>query len=398
MLNNTSLTEFAEAIHDKTPVNSLTHTFYRYPARFSPKFVNAAIRIFTNNGDLVFDPFVGGGTTLVEASILGRKAIGTDINSLSIFLSKVKTTILSDDEISEIEKWATSSPDNLNLHNQVIRADQWIRAGYQKNLNGKQTWPLRKFLELALNNLDVLNTEKQKNFVRCVLLRTAQWAVDNRKEIPSARQIRHQFTVFLNEMLINLREYAQALHKNIDTINDLTSLIPICIQRSAIDLENDDYISNFPPPKLIITSPPYPGVHILYHRWQVHGRKETPAPFWVANCADGQGGSYYTFGDRNTHDSGQYYEQLSKAFSSISKLCDQNTLIIQLVGFSNPINQIDKYISTLSDLGLREVKIPYLANYFDGRIWREIPNRKWYVDYLGKNTNRYEVVLIHQLS
>jgi DNA methylase len=53
-----------------------THNFYRYPARFSPRFARAAIQTFTRPGDLVLDPYVGGGTSLVEALAIGRDAIG----------------------------------------------------------------------------------------------------------------------------------------------------------------------------------------------------------------------------------------------------------------------------------------------------------------------------------
>ena len=42
-------------------------------------------------------------------------------------------------------------------------------------------------------------------------------------------------------------------------------------------------------PQLVVTSPPYPGVHVLYHRWQVDGRKEAPLPFMIANKLDGAG-------------------------------------------------------------------------------------------------------------
>jgi DNA methylase len=51
---------------DAEPVKGLTHGFYKYPARFSPAFVRAAIETFTQPGDIVLDNHVGGGTTLVE--------------------------------------------------------------------------------------------------------------------------------------------------------------------------------------------------------------------------------------------------------------------------------------------------------------------------------------------
>jgi hypothetical protein len=76
----------------KKTVRGLTHTFYKYPARFSPLFARAVIQLFTEKGDVVFDPFMGGGTTIVEASAMGRHAIGSDINTLALYVSKVKTT------------------------------------------------------------------------------------------------------------------------------------------------------------------------------------------------------------------------------------------------------------------------------------------------------------------
>jgi DNA modification methylase len=87
--------ELASAIHDRQPVSGLTHSFYKYPARFSPSFVRQAILNFTEPGDLVLDPFMGAGTSLVEARVLGRKAIGTDLNTLAVFLAETKTRALS---------------------------------------------------------------------------------------------------------------------------------------------------------------------------------------------------------------------------------------------------------------------------------------------------------------
>src|SRR5436190_9626807 len=89
------------ASRDTEPVRGLTHGFYKYPARFSPTFAKAAIEIFTKPGQLVLDPHVGGGTTLVEARALGREAIGVDISPLAEFVAKVKCTIYSKVELEK---------------------------------------------------------------------------------------------------------------------------------------------------------------------------------------------------------------------------------------------------------------------------------------------------------
>src|SRR5207249_8672817 len=91
------------------------------------------------------------------------------------------------------------------------------------------------------------------------------------------------------------------------------------------------------PPKLVVTSPPYPGVHVLYHRWQVQGRKETPAPFWIADCQDGQGSAYYTFGDRrNQKHEKLYFGTLQRSFTEIRKVVRDDAYIVQLVCFGIP--------------------------------------------------------------
>jgi hypothetical protein len=50
------------------------------------------------------------------------------------------------------------------------------------------------------------------------------------------------------------------------------------VNRSAAGVEDDERLQAWRPPRLVLTSPRYAGVHVLYHRWQVDGRKEAPLP------------------------------------------------------------------------------------------------------------------------
>lgn len=99
-----------QGARDGEPVRGLTHSFYKYPARFSPTFARAAIETFTSPGDLCLDPHVGGGTTLVEALVAGRNAIGVDISELAEFVTKVKSTIFSEAELEKLERWSARLP------------------------------------------------------------------------------------------------------------------------------------------------------------------------------------------------------------------------------------------------------------------------------------------------
>ncbi|MGD0058416.1 MAG: DNA methyltransferase [Verrucomicrobiia bacterium] len=384
---------FIGAVHSKEPVAGLTHGFYRYPARFSPQFVRAAVEAFTKPGDTVFDPFMGGGTTLVEASALGRKAIGTDINHLAVFISRAKTTILSEADLLEVRIWAHTLIPELNLHNPSSPATEWVEQGYHRNISGRTTWPIRKTLELALARLQDLRTAEQCCFARCVLLKTAQWALDCRKEIPTAARFREKFLRNLRDMSNGARAYKESVCRHRRSHEK-----PLCLARSVVGIENDPAMSKKPAPALVLTSPPYPGVHVLYHRWQIQGRRETPAAYWIANGRDGSGTSFYTFGDRHEPGLSTYFEQLRGAFQSIARVVSERTMVVQMVAFPDPAWQLPLYLDVMRDAGFVETKVPAFANSEDGRIWRCVPNRKWYADQKGAIGASKEVVLFHRLS
>lgn len=389
--------ELISAVQSGEQVSGYTHDFYRYPARFSPIFARTAIELFTKPGDIVFDPFMGGATTLVEARTLGRRSIGADINKLSYFLAQTKTTILFKSDLQSVYDWAINIKDRLNLHNPPIRATDWILEGYQRNINGKSTWPTRKTLEFVLANISKLKRVSQRRFARCALLRTAQWALDCRSKIPKAAQFRNRFIENIVAMSKNALEFTRTAKKSDRLYNSNNSFRTICLNRSAIDIEKEPIFKDSQKPRLILTSPPYPGVHVLYHRWQIMGRKETPAPFWIVNAEDGCGASFYTMGDRKQIGNKRYFEDILKSFKSISKLCDNNTTVIQLVGFSQPDWQLPKYLELMEEAGLSEIRYPSIANMPDERLWRSVPNRKWYADHKGSTGSSKEVVLFHEL-
>jgi len=59
--------------------DGLTHSFHPYPAKYIPQIPNLLIRELTCQSETIYDPFLGSGTTCVEANSLGRHALGNDI-------------------------------------------------------------------------------------------------------------------------------------------------------------------------------------------------------------------------------------------------------------------------------------------------------------------------------
>jgi hypothetical protein len=189
------------ASRDSRPVCGLTHNFYRYPARFSPTFVRSAIETFTRPGDLVLDNHVGGGTTLVEAMVLGRHSVGIDISALAEFVATVKTTLFSERELDRLEKWVKKLPAAINVHKPSSQLASYAENGYYKHLSHPSRWRLRKGIEQALTEAIRLRSPRLEAFGRCVVLRTAQWALDGRAKLPSFDDFREALLNIATEMV-----------------------------------------------------------------------------------------------------------------------------------------------------------------------------------------------------
>ncbi|MCJ7507726.1 MAG: site-specific DNA-methyltransferase, partial [candidate division Zixibacteria bacterium] len=88
-------------------VTNYTHGFHKYPAKFIPNIPRWAIDKYlgTQKDKLVFDPFCGSGTTLVEGLLAGHNVIGIDIDPLSAMIAKVKTTPVDISQLAIICHW-----------------------------------------------------------------------------------------------------------------------------------------------------------------------------------------------------------------------------------------------------------------------------------------------------
>lgn len=95
--------EIAWSFKDVTraETNALTHSYHRYPAKFIPNIVEKLLNDYTKSDDLVFDPFGGCGTTLVESKRLGRRSVCFDINPVAKFITEVKVTPINPKKLAD---------------------------------------------------------------------------------------------------------------------------------------------------------------------------------------------------------------------------------------------------------------------------------------------------------
>jgi hypothetical protein len=375
-------------------VSGYTHNSYRYPARFSPKLARALIQTFTRPGELVLDPFLGGGTSAVEALASGRDCFGSDISSLATFVSKTKCLLVSDASLEKLLAWSTAVSSDINMRRSVGPTDSWMQAGYLRNMHSAPLWRLRKCIAQALNSLGVLD-ESERSIARCAVLRASQLSIEGRRTYPSVSQFKALLAQVVRDAAIGTRQFSEA----VTAAGEATQRRPtfICRHRKAEGVERDTAWEGMGRPTLILTSPPYPGVHVLYHRWQVDGRKETPLPFWIADATDGSGESYYTMGHRGRPGLSTYFANLEASLRSMAQVASAGTTLAQVVAFKEPQWQLKKYLEAARAAGWEERILPQLSTP-DGRLWRRVPNRRWYADMKGATAGSFEVVLFHQLA
>lgn len=72
-----------------------------YRACFKSQLPEFFINYLTNKGDIIYDPFMGRGTSLIQAQLMQRKPMGNDINPISIMLAKPR---LNPPTINEVQK------------------------------------------------------------------------------------------------------------------------------------------------------------------------------------------------------------------------------------------------------------------------------------------------------
>ena len=130
--------------------NSLHEISYR--ACFKPQLVDFFVERLTRPGDLVYDPFMGRGTTLIEAALLGRAVAGCDVNPLSRVLVAPR---LAPPDLAQVRErldavdWAAGEdpPDELDVfyHPDTLRELCGLRSYLRRRraageLDGLDAW------------------------------------------------------------------------------------------------------------------------------------------------------------------------------------------------------------------------------------------------------------------
>lgn len=151
-----------------------------YPTQKPVELLDRIIKISTDVGDTVLDPFCGSGTTGISAKLLGRSFIGIDTNPIATGLTarrlnapyKTQSFLLKTGK----EAYKTKTPDELSILNQidcvVVQRNKGIDAFLKKKYaNGFVALKIQKKWETfyeAMDALYIAGEKRQCSF--CVLI------------------------------------------------------------------------------------------------------------------------------------------------------------------------------------------------------------------------------------
>lgn len=106
---------------NQNSVNSFTHNFFKYPCKFIPEIPRWGLKKYIKKDNaVVFDPFAGSGTTILEAIIHGYDSYYTEIDEVAKLIIKVKTTQFNSEEIKDIDRIYKKIIKNINITEDYI--------------------------------------------------------------------------------------------------------------------------------------------------------------------------------------------------------------------------------------------------------------------------------------
>lgn len=221
-----------------------THGIHTYPAMMIPQIARRLIYLYGKEAKTLLDPFMGSGTSLVEASLTNqiKEAYGFDLNPLASLISKVKTTPLDTNNLDK------------ELSN-IIKSKEYKELPKFKNIN---FWFKPKVIEqLAIikTAINKIKDDNLKDFFLVCFSETVRNVSNTRNgefklyRMSDKGLIKHnpyvlsEFEKIALKNIKGMKEYAKARQKTKIISKNYSSMEELPLSPESVDL--------------IVTSPPY---------------------------------------------------------------------------------------------------------------------------------------------
>lgn len=294
------------------------HSIHPYPARFIPEIPKTLIQTLGLPRDtLVFDPFCGCGTTLVEAQALGFPSVGLDLHPIACLLTRVKTTPLPTTYLAASELCVESArsassqrqpPVSLTIPN----IDHWFSKEVQYTITT---------LLLAIDQItNDVTRDALRAALSSILVRVSFQDSDTRyARVDKAVKAADVYALF------------QSACKEVARV-----LLPLGSSRPTAYVVQKDIMDAVPgdipgPVGLVITSPPYPNA---YEYWLYHKYRMWWLGFDPLEVKSREIGARAHFFKRHHHTDQDFVRQMSHVLTLLKSVLVRSGYICIVIGRS----------------------------------------------------------------
>ncbi len=252
------------------------HRLHPYLGKFIPQLVEIFLRKYFTAGQTILDPFVGSGTTLVQANEMGINAIGYDISKFNIILGRVKTARY---DIRKVRMEVLDILEKVRRQNPLRHSQLSLWEPRQDLFSFTQSQPDNEYLQQwfapqALNQLlayrDLIDREgyEYRDLLQIILCRSARSArLTTHFDLDFPK--RPQTTPYwcykhARECYPTTEAYKFLERYSIDSLKRIQEFSKIRTNASVTIYHGDSRKAVIPQIDGVITSPPYVGL-IDYH-------------------------------------------------------------------------------------------------------------------------------------
>lgn len=316
------------------------HGIHPYPARFIPQIPRRLIQLLTPSSHcVVFDPFCGSGTTLVEAQAAGHTSIGVDLNPIATLIARAKTR-RPEHSAQELAARVVLEARRRQVPNPSIpRVDHWFSRDVQQALAG---------VAHAISDLDDADARDDLRVALSRIIVRVSFQDGDTRYAAVHKEVSAKLVFDLFERAALEIDKARAIHFNtlfggpLASVRVLTSDI-LSVQPEAIgDVD------------LVVTSPPYPNAYEywLYHKYRMYWLGYDPIAVREAEI-----GARPHFFKKNHHTAFDFQRQMSAVFALLSQVVRPQGHACFVVGSSRIhgkiVDNLKLLVSAASTCGFR---------------------------------------------
>lgn len=303
--------DWSFAHRERAPAIEAIHP---YPAKFIGDIPRALLEVLPiPENTVVFDPFAGSGTTLMEAQRRGIPSVGVDLNPIACLIARVKTSPAPTALLEKARQISLSARKNKAPHRwDIPNVDHWFKEDVQKAIAA------------LLHEINALRRGRTHDALR-LALSSILVRVSNQDSDTRYAAVEKQVTK--EDVFENFVTAADKVNKALQARD--WSLPPArVIEANTLALEPSSLQDRV---GLVITSPPYPNA---YEYWLYHKYRMWWLGFDPLAVKEQEIGARAHFFKREHHTEEHFWDQMRGTFKLIDRVLVERGYACFVIGRS----------------------------------------------------------------